>query len=262
MASCDMVFPILRPTKSPSQLGFTPGLFVKLANVLVTEKRGYGLYHNLVTFHQFLDATAAFDKCLQEIILRDIFLSGVDGDNWTYLHQMHKNAEKKIKWQSLTSEETFKETRGTRQGGHFSAEEFKNYIQNMLKDLESSCGEDRLAGVPTSVVGLADDTAPTSLGMTPREAIHNLQPLLYIVENHGRWLHLQFGKKCKLLITAKPYKLKETEKILQSELEILTFHYKSVSQVEEFYVHLAVAISRNATSFLFFNLYNKNIGEI
>ena len=38
MATCDVVLPILPPFKSPSQLGFTAGLFVKLANILVTEK--------------------------------------------------------------------------------------------------------------------------------------------------------------------------------------------------------------------------------
>ena len=38
MAVCDLALPILRPLKPLSQLGFTPGLFVKLANIIVTEK--------------------------------------------------------------------------------------------------------------------------------------------------------------------------------------------------------------------------------
>ena len=36
MAVCDLTFPIIRPFKPSSQLGFTPELFVKLANVIVS----------------------------------------------------------------------------------------------------------------------------------------------------------------------------------------------------------------------------------
>ena len=90
-------------------------------------------------------------------------------------------------------------------------------------------------------MGLADDTAPTSSGKTPREAIHHLQPLLYIVQHHGTQLHLTFGvDKCKLLITAKPHKLKAVENILKNEPNILTFFDEPVTLVEEFYVHLGV----------------------
>ena len=39
MAVCDLSLPILKPIKASSQLGFTPGLFVKMANIMVTEKR-------------------------------------------------------------------------------------------------------------------------------------------------------------------------------------------------------------------------------
>ena len=63
MAVCDLTFPVLRPLKPSSQLGFTPELFVKLANVMVTEKRAFALHHNLIVLHQFLDAVSAFDKC-------------------------------------------------------------------------------------------------------------------------------------------------------------------------------------------------------
>ena len=69
MAVCDLTFPALHPLKPSSQLGFTPELFVKLANVMVTEKRAFALHHNLIVLHQFLDAVAAFDKCEHPIML-------------------------------------------------------------------------------------------------------------------------------------------------------------------------------------------------
>ena len=90
-------------------------MFVKMANILVSEKRGHGLYHNMIVLIQFLDATAAFDKCLQEIILRDLYLAGVEGDAWDFIYNMHKNARKVIKWQGVKSEELITESSGSRQ---------------------------------------------------------------------------------------------------------------------------------------------------
>ena len=61
-----------------------------------------------------------------------------------------------------------KEDRGSRQGGHLSADEFKIYSNPMLKALEDDCGrDDFLGGKTASVVGLADDTAPMGSGDTP-----------------------------------------------------------------------------------------------
>ena len=55
MAICDLTFPILRPLKPMSQLGFTTELFL-------TEKRAYALFHNVIVLHQFLDAVAFFSN--------------------------------------------------------------------------------------------------------------------------------------------------------------------------------------------------------
>ena len=38
MAVCDLALPILNPLKPQSQFEFTPGLFVKLPNIIVSEK--------------------------------------------------------------------------------------------------------------------------------------------------------------------------------------------------------------------------------
>ena len=64
---------------------------------------------------------------------------------------------------------------------------------------------------------------------------------MFRMELNSVQFHLQFGiQKCKLLITAKPYKLNQTEKILKSEPEILTFYDKPVTLVENYYVRLGV----------------------
>jgi hypothetical protein len=112
----------------------------------------------------------------------------------------------------------------------------------MIRDLELACTEtDLIGGVPTTVVAVADDVAPTTTADTPREAIHKMQLLLNIVEAHGTQLHMKFGvEKCKLLISARPKKIKKVENLLESEPNLLTFYGKSVSLVEDSYQHICV----------------------
>ena len=100
----------------------------------------------------------------------------------------------------------------------------------MVSDLEKNCVDDRMSGHPSGVVAVANDVAPTSRGTNPREALHNLQNLLHIVEDWGNQLHIQFGvDKCQLLVTARNKKLKKTLKILENEPEVLTFYDKPVT---------------------------------
>ena len=52
---------------------------------------------------------------------------------------------------------------------------------------------------------------------------------------------MEFGKdKCKLLITARPGKLRKVEALLENEPEILTFYNYPIKQVEESYTHIGV----------------------
>ena len=112
----------------------------------------------------------------------------------------------------------------------------------MVRELEQACPvTDIMAGHPTSVVALADDCAASATDPEPRDVAHKLQLLLNIVECHGSQLHMEFGvSKCKLLITARPKKLKLMEELLSSEPGTLTFYDKPVSLVDEFYVHIGV----------------------
>ena len=242
MAVCELTFPILRPLKPASQLGFTEGLFVKLANVIVSEKRAFAMYHNVIVLHQFLDNVAAFDKCEHPIMLSQLYHAGAEDDQFEYFSKMHSNAETHIKWNGLISETTIAELLGTRQGGKSASEEFKNYNNEMVRELEQACPDtDIMAGHPTSVVALADDCAPSVTDPEPREVLHKMQLLLNIVECHGKQLHMEFGvSKCKLLITARPKKLKQVEELLSSEPGILKFYDKPVSIVEQSYVHIGV----------------------
>ena len=109
MAVCDVALPIIRPLKTPSQLGFTPGLFVKLVNVLVTEKRAQAVFHDKIVLHQFLDASSAFDQTLHPIILSQMYDGKIEDDIWLYLQQMHSNSTTYVKWNGKVTEDFISE---------------------------------------------------------------------------------------------------------------------------------------------------------
>ena len=216
MAVCDIALPIIRPLKPSSQLGFTPGLFVKLANIMVTEKRAYAVFHDKIVLHQFLDASDAFGQTLHPIIMSQMFDGRLEDDIWLYFEKMHSNSTTYVKWNGKVTKNCISEEKGNRQGGISSAEEWKIYNNEMIKDIEEACTQsDMVSNLPTNCVTVADDVAPTVTGDSPREALHKLQILLNIVEAHGEQLFMSFGvDKCKLLISGRQKKIKEVEALI------------------------------------------------
>ena len=147
-----------------------------------------------------------------------------------------------MKWNGLTTIDSIDEGKGNRQGGLASGDEWKLYNNTVIKQLEEAALETgRISGISTSCVAVADDVAPCSTADHPRDALHSMQLLLNIVEDHGTQLHMKFGKdECKLLISARPKKIKQVETLLQEEQEILTFYGSPIQTVSDFYVHIGV----------------------
>ena len=112
----------------------------------------------------------------------------------------------------------------------------------MIKQLEEEATEnDKISGIPTTCVAVADDVAPCATAEHPRDALHSMQHLLNVVEDHGTQLHMRFGKaKCKLLISGRPKMVKNVENMLKEEPELLTFYGSPVNTVEDHYVHIGV----------------------
>ena len=74
----------------------------------------------------------------------------------------------------------------------------KYYCGDMLHTLDFLAGAYSLSGNPTSVVAVADDTAPSSRGVHPRQAISDMQVLLYATEDEGKpvsYTHLTLPTK-------------------------------------------------------------------
>ena len=64
----------------------------------------------------------------------------------------------------------------------------------MISQLEQCAKEtDIISGVSTTCVAVVDDVAPCATADHPRDALHQMQHLLNIVEDHGTQLHMKFG---------------------------------------------------------------------
>ena len=72
---------------------------------------------------QFMEATAAFDRTLQPIILSNLYNGGIVDDQWKYFQLLHQNASTHIKWNGNVSKNIIQEEIGNRQGGYSSADE-------------------------------------------------------------------------------------------------------------------------------------------
>ena len=112
----------------------------------------------------------------------------------------------------------------------------------MVTQLENEAFEtDKIFGISTSCIAVADDVAPCATSDHPRDALHHMQHLLSVVEDHGTQLHMKFGKdKCKLLISGRQKKVKSVEALLQAEPGLLTFYDAPVQTVQDYYVHIGV----------------------
>ena len=171
-----------------------------------------------------------------------MFNGGMEDDLWKYFELLHKNRTTYIKWNGLSSVDFIDEGKGNRQGGLASGDEWKLYNNQMIKQLEEEATEDdKISGIPTTCVAVADDVAPCATAEHPRDALHSMQHLLNVVEDHGTQLHMRFGKaKCKLLISGRPKMVKTVENMLKEEPELLTFYGSPVNTVEDHYVHIGV----------------------
>ena len=79
------------------------------------------------------------------------------------------------------------------------------------------------------------------MAKSPRKVIHRMQLLLNIMNVYGVQNHMEFGKnKCKLMITARPGKLRAVEELLKTEPGILTFYGLPIKQVDDFNIHIGV----------------------
>ena len=135
-----------------------------LAALLVTEV----VQHSIYTLKEpayllFLDAMSAFDRVVPELLIRSLYLAGMDGNTTNYIDKRITNRVTYIDWDKSIMGPISDEL-GLEQGGANSSDFYKIYSNDHLKTAQDSqqginLGNDTLGNsLIISAVGLADDT--------------------------------------------------------------------------------------------------------
>ena len=131
----------------------------ELAALLLTE----AIQHSMWTTKEpayllFLDAKSAFDKVLPEMMVRNLFLSGMNGSSINLINNRLTNRLTYLDWNKCIMG-PIKDEIGLEQGGSNSSEYYKLYSNENLRNAQKSQQGIQLrnSGV-VSAIGLADDT--------------------------------------------------------------------------------------------------------
>ena len=92
---------------------------------------------NKPVYIAFLDAKSAFDVVVREILMRKVYLYGINPASWQLIDDLHLNYSV-INWNNESSEK-FEVIQGVKQGGLLSADLYKVYSNDMFDTLDQ-CG--------------------------------------------------------------------------------------------------------------------------
>ena len=106
----------------------------------------------------FLDAKSAFDVVSHKSLMRKLFNIGVEGNMWTLINSLHKDAKSAVKWQGEISEQ-FRVEQGVRQGGILSTDLYKVYNDGLLDRLTIAENATRIGPIICVAPTCADDCA-------------------------------------------------------------------------------------------------------
>ena len=151
----------------------------ELAALLITEV----VQHSVFTLKEplyllFLDARSAFDVVVPQLLIRNLYLSGIDGNTAIFLDHRLNNRLTYIEWdKSLMG--PVHDNHGLEQGGSNSSDFYKLYNNDLLISTQKSKQGVKLGNdAVISSVGLADDTVLCA------NRLSNLFNILYLALNY------------------------------------------------------------------------------
>ena len=159
----------------------------ELAALLVTEV----VQHSIDTLKEpayllFLDAKSAFDRVLPELLIRNLFTAGMDGNSTVFVNNRLTNRKTYLDWDRNLMGPINDEV-GLEQGGSNSSEYYKIYSnENLICAQKSEQGidlgksKDLHLGTSQiiSAIGLADDTVLAA------NKLSSLSNILYLTQNY------------------------------------------------------------------------------
>ena len=151
----------------------------ELASLLVTEV----IQHSLFTLKEpayllFLDARSAFDMVVPELLVRNMYLAGMNCNTTVYMDHRLKNRLTYLDWDK-NSMGPICDEHGLEQGGPNSSDMYKLYNNEIVKTTQmSNQGVNMGSEQVISAIGQADDTVLTSNRLT------SLSNILYLTTNY------------------------------------------------------------------------------
>ena len=114
--------------------------------------------NNTPGFCLFLDARSAFDKTIREIMIRNLFTLGTDGNRLLYLDNRLKSRKTYVEWDKKVMGHIH-DGQGVEQGGVPSGDLYITYNNEQLDVAQESGLGVHLHDVHVGSVGQADDVA-------------------------------------------------------------------------------------------------------
>ncbi|CAC5362716.1 unnamed protein product [Mytilus coruscus] len=139
-----------------------PALFYSLIKKQREEFERESKDRKLPVYIALLDCKSAFDVVVHANLIRCIFQIDFTEQSILLLNNLYENASSFIKWNNLMSKQMFTIDQGVCQGGAFSADLYKIYINPLLNILSTSGFGGRVGNINCCAPTCADDVALVS----------------------------------------------------------------------------------------------------
>ncbi|CAG2253468.1 unnamed protein product [Mytilus edulis] len=145
--------------QSPLQFGFTKGLSMLLAALIISEAKCESKLTPLTPLCLItVDSMKAFDVVSHIIVLDKLYETGVHPKIWTIVKDLYNGMTSKVRWAGGISD-NFKILQGVRQGGILSPLLYKIYNNNLLMELQMARLGFRIGNIYMGCPTCADDIA-------------------------------------------------------------------------------------------------------
>ena len=144
-----------------------------LASLLLTECLQHSIHHlKQPIFILYLDAKSAFDLVQKELLVKNLYTNGTNGETLLYINNRLENRSTVLDWNGRLMG-PIKDQQGLEQGGVSSSDWYKIFSQEQLQLLQESRLGVPLGPLTVSGIGQADDTLIIS---------NNIKKLRYLLE--------------------------------------------------------------------------------
>ena len=131
------IIELTKPIQNSSQYGFTSGITYSMAALQRNETEKFCVDHKRPFFGCSLDGASAFEVVNIDILLRELYCSGEEGQYWQASKYSYENSMTRIKMNQQLSR-SIQEGLGVKQGHIKSSDNYKIYINPLLDAIDDA----------------------------------------------------------------------------------------------------------------------------